>query len=100
MPCGKPPEGWSCSRKTGHDGPCAARPEKPEFFDVNVTVDAPCLGRFTLKAEGMPLGKPEYAFAEFTAALIDLVHQIKPGDIEVLESRGYRVEQKRNANAE
>lgn len=24
--CTKPPEGWSCTRKAGHDGPCAAIP--------------------------------------------------------------------------
>lgn len=23
--CLKPPSGWWCSRKAGHDGPCAAR---------------------------------------------------------------------------
>ena len=27
--CNRPPEGWACSRKPGHDGPCAARPEGP-----------------------------------------------------------------------
>jgi hypothetical protein len=24
--CTRPPEGWSCSREPGHEGPCAARP--------------------------------------------------------------------------
>ena len=24
--CERPPEGWWCSRRSGHDGPCAARP--------------------------------------------------------------------------
>jgi hypothetical protein len=25
-PCTKPPEGWTCSRIEGHEGPCAASP--------------------------------------------------------------------------
>ena len=25
--CRMPPEGWSCSRKAGHEGPCAAIPQ-------------------------------------------------------------------------
>lgn len=25
--CDKPPEGWLCSRESGHDGPCAVRPK-------------------------------------------------------------------------
>lgn len=25
-PCSLPPEGWTCSRGAGHEGPCAARP--------------------------------------------------------------------------
>ena len=29
-PCEVPPEGWSCTRKKGHDGPCAAVPERDE----------------------------------------------------------------------
>jgi hypothetical protein len=31
--CGKPPEGWWCSRTPGHKGPCAARVENTEAFD-------------------------------------------------------------------
>lgn len=27
--CEVPPEGWSCSRERGHEGPCAARPIAP-----------------------------------------------------------------------
>jgi hypothetical protein len=26
MSCDKPPAGWICSRKEGHEGPCAVRP--------------------------------------------------------------------------
>ena len=29
-PCEVPPEGWFCTRKKGHDGPCAAVPERGE----------------------------------------------------------------------
>jgi hypothetical protein len=34
-PCKVPPAGWSCSRKPGHDGPCAATPDA-----ASVTPDA------------------------------------------------------------
>lgn len=27
-PCKIPPKGWFCTREKGHDGPCAAVPEK------------------------------------------------------------------------
>lgn len=27
--CPLPPDGWWCSRKPGHEGPCAARPRLP-----------------------------------------------------------------------
>lgn len=30
-PCDLPPEGWTCSRGKGHDGPCAAR--RPSRWD-------------------------------------------------------------------
>lgn len=30
QPCAIPPEGWSCSRTAGHDGPCAATPKSSE----------------------------------------------------------------------
>lgn len=26
QPCDRPPQGWECSRRLDHDGPCAARP--------------------------------------------------------------------------
>lgn len=28
--CIIPPEGWNCTRKSGHEGPCAAVPEMPD----------------------------------------------------------------------
>lgn len=31
--CTKAPEGWVCSRKAGHDGPCAASPARSEWLD-------------------------------------------------------------------
>lgn len=37
-----PPEGWRCTRDSGHEGPCAATPREPdpdirdhEFIDVS-----------------------------------------------------------------
>ena len=35
--CNRPPDGWWCSRKPGHDGPCAARP-RPIRFSLPVWV--------------------------------------------------------------
>ena len=32
--CALPPEGWTCSRGPGHDGPCAARPKEPIIRSV------------------------------------------------------------------
>jgi hypothetical protein len=29
--CQIPPEGWTCSRESGHDGPCAALPKLSRF---------------------------------------------------------------------
>ncbi len=31
--CDKPPEGWLCSRESGHDGPCAVRPNNARQHD-------------------------------------------------------------------
>jgi transposase-like protein len=31
-PCSIPPEGWYCTRKAGHEGPCAAKPRNKEFL--------------------------------------------------------------------
>jgi hypothetical protein len=36
--CVAPPEGWVCSRASGHEGPCAARPDKPYAEYVDRTV--------------------------------------------------------------
>jgi hypothetical protein len=35
--CQIPPEGWTCSREPGHDGPCAADPEvdRIDFYYQN-----------------------------------------------------------------
>lgn len=33
QPCTKPPRGWVCTREKGHDGPCAAMPEKIGNFE-------------------------------------------------------------------
>ena len=32
--CDRPPEGWYCTRGLGHEGPCAARPERPMLADM------------------------------------------------------------------
>jgi hypothetical protein len=33
-PCDVPPAGWECSRKRGHEGPCAAVPTQDERADT------------------------------------------------------------------
>lgn len=39
--CTIPPEGWWCSRKPGHGGPCAARPmEEPDEGDLTAEEEA------------------------------------------------------------
>lgn len=30
--CNVPPEGWYCTRKPNHDGPCAANQEEPHWL--------------------------------------------------------------------
>lgn len=42
MKCQKPPEGWWCSRDSGHEGPCAARRfgERSEASVRSITIDA------------------------------------------------------------
>jgi hypothetical protein len=33
-PCEYPPDGWWCSRRRGHDGPCAARPTVEKVYEI------------------------------------------------------------------
>lgn len=37
--CTVPPAGWTCSRAPGHDGPCAARPNLPDYARVTIATD-------------------------------------------------------------
>lgn len=35
-PCSIPPDGWSCSRGDGHDGPCAATSDAVKKFEARL----------------------------------------------------------------
>ncbi|MBM0257370.1 hypothetical protein [Micromonospora sp. 4G55] len=43
-PCDRAPEGWTCSRGYGHEGPCAASPVGGDTWDMKQALAAP--GRF------------------------------------------------------
>lgn len=40
-PCTVPPKGWRCTRRPGHEGPCAAVPEEASSVDVTHQANSP-----------------------------------------------------------
>lgn len=81
--CDRPPAGWTCSRASGHDGPCAAAPAAPvgwtndqmirfasQILRHGATSDSieQRLGRFRGDEEFRGLDTPKAAFAVTAAA--------------------------------
>lgn len=68
--CTIPPEGWRCTRTRGHDGPCAAVPDK-EMDDAasDAVSDAVDLLEDTLRE----LEKRGYRFSDLKLAALELL---------------------------
>lgn len=45
MACDKAPNGWACTRLTGHDGPCAAVPQEDQDRPTGVVFGVPAEDR-------------------------------------------------------
>lgn len=67
--CTLPPEGWHCSRRPGHPGPCAARPTEDTM--VGWTLD------LQRQVRGLQRTVVVLALATFVLTVNQLVHLLR-----------------------